>query len=217
MTTTEPKPKRKHARRTTALIVALLCFAAPAGASIIVQNYMEADVVAAPPCFVKTAGADPTGSTLSTFDATGANTIAVDGVDLLEEKISVTGMIGDRVIYTDVVHYENNCTEPITMNLTTVTAGGDWTGVSMELWVSNVAAPADIDPNLDAAGGTSDWNDTAISVPAGTTAGPLTLSTGTVTIPALSEVHGAFVVSTDNTAATGDTATLNWMAEATIN
>lgn len=215
--TNEPKPRWKTARRTTALIVALMCFAAPAGASIIVQNYMEADVVAAPACFVKTTGDDPAGSTLGTFDATGANTITVDGVSLLEEKISVTGMIGDRVIYTDVVHYENNCLEDITVNLTTVSAGGDWTGTAMELWLSNVAAPADIDPNLDAAGVGSDWNDTGISVPVGTTAGPLVASTGAVLIPAGQQIQGAFVVSTDNGASTGDTATLNWVAEATIN
>ena len=85
----------KFTRRSAAIIVALLMVAAPASASIIVQNFMEADITAAPPCFVKTTGDDPANSTQASFDATGANTIAVDGVDLLEEKISVTGMTGD--------------------------------------------------------------------------------------------------------------------------
>jgi len=213
------KPTWKATRRSAAVLVALMFVAAPAGASIIVQNYMEADVIAAPPCFVKTTGADPAGSTLSTFDAT-TNTISVDGTDLLEEKISVTGMVGDRVIYTDVVHYENNCAEPIDVNLTTVEASGDWSGVSAELWISNVAAPADIDPNLDAAGAASDWNDTGIVVPAGTTAGAFVASTGVVTVPVGGEVHGAYVISTDNsitpTIPPTAIATLNWVAQATI-
>jgi len=209
----------KATRRSAAVLVALMFVAAPAGASIIVQNYMEADIVAAPPCFVKTTGDDPAGSTLSTFDAT-TNTIAVDGTNLLEEKITVTGMVGDRVIYTDVVHYENNCDEPINVSLTTVDASGDWTGVAAELWISNVAAPADIDPNLDAAGAASDWNDTGIIVPAGTAAGPLVLSTGVVTVPAGGEVQGAYVISTDNsvtpTVPPTTIASLNWVAQATI-
>ena len=143
----------KFTRRSAAIIVALLMVAAPASASIIVQNFMEADITAAPPCFVKTTGDDPANSTQASFDATGANTIAVDGVDLLEEKISVTGMTGDRVIYTDVVRYENNCTEAIDVVLTTNAVSGDWSELAAEIWISNIAAPAAVDPNLDGVGG----------------------------------------------------------------
>ena len=162
---TPKKSRFKFTRRSAALVVALLMVAAPAGASVIVQNFMEADITAAPPCFIKTEGSDAANSTQATFDDS-SNTIAVDGVDLLEEKISVTGMTGDRVIYTDVVHYENNCAEPIDVVLTTNAVAGDWTNLAAEIWISNNGAPAAIDPNLDGVGG--DWNDDYIIVPAGT-------------------------------------------------
>lgn len=203
----------KFTRRSAAIVVALLMVAAPASASIIVQNFMEADITAAPPCFIKTEGSDAANSTQASFDDS-SNTIAVDGVDLLEEKISVTGMTGDRVIYTDVVHYENNCAEPIDVVLTTNAVAGDWTNLAAEIWISNNGAPAAIDPNLDGVGG--DWNDDYIIVPAGTAAGAFVDSTGTITVPAGGEVHGAFVVSSD-VAFTAGTATVNWVAQATIN
>ncbi len=204
----------KFTRRSAAIIVALLMVAAPAGASIIVQNFMEADITAAPPCFVKTTGSDPLNSSQASFDASGANTIAVDGVDLLEEKITVNGMTGDRVIYTDVVRYENNCLEPIDVVLTTNAVAGDWTNLAAEIWISNIAAPAAVDPNLDGVGG--DWNDDYIIVPAGTTAGAFVDSTGVITVAPGAEVQGAFVVSSD-VAFTAGTATVNWVAQATIN
>ena len=204
----------KFTRRSAAIIVALLMVAAPAGASIIVQNFMDADITAAPPCFVKTTGDDPANSTQASFDATGANTIAVDGVDLLEEKISVNGMTGDRVIYTDVVRYENNCAEAIDVVLTTNQVSGDWSELAAEIWISNIAAPAAVDPNLDVAA--DNWNDDYIIVPAGTAAGAFVDSTGVITVAPGGEVQGAFVVSSD-IAFTAGTATVNWVAQATIN
>ncbi len=204
----------KFTRRSAAIIVALLMVAAPASASIIVQNFMEADITAAPPCFVKTTGDDAANSTQASFDATGANTIAVDGVDLLEEKISVNGMTGDRVIYTDVVRYENNCAEAINVVLTTNQVSGDWSELAAEIWISNIAAPASVDPNLDVAA--DNWNDDYIIVPAGTAAGAFVDSTGVITVAPGGEVQGAFVVSSD-IAFTAGTATVNWVAQATIN
>lgn len=204
----------KFTRRSAAIVVALLMVAAPASASIIVQNFMEAEITAAPPCFIKVAGADAA-STLAGFDDT-TNTTPVDGVDLLEEKIDLTGMEGDRVVYTDMVEYQNNCAEPIDVVLTTNTVSGDWADVAAEIWISNVAAPANIDPNLDAAGAATDWNDTYILVPAGTAAGAFVDSTGVVTVPAGQTVQGAFVVSTDNGGIAGANPVVNWVAQATI-
>ena len=123
-------------------------------------------------------------------------------------------MTGDRVIYTDVVRYENNCTEAIDVVLTTNAVSGDWSELAAEIWISNIAAPAAVDPNLDGVGG--DWNDDYIIVPAGTAAGAFVDSTGVITVAAGGEVQGAFVVSSD-IAFTAGTATVNWVAQATIN
>ncbi|MEM7093191.1 MAG: hypothetical protein AAF567_09335 [Actinomycetota bacterium] len=201
-------------RRSAAIVVALLMIAAPAGASVIVQNYMEAEVSAVAPCFAKTVGADPdpvgTPGALITYDGTG-NTTTVDGVDLIEERITLTGMVGDRVIYTDVVNYVNNCTDPITVQLTSTGVSGDWSDFSAEIWISNVANPANIDPNQDPAL-TDDWNDTLLFVGDPFVAG----STGSVVVAPGASVQGAFVVSTDVAIAGGTTATVNWVAEATL-
>lgn len=217
----DPTPKRRSfrawafTRRTASVLVALMLVAAPAGASIIVQNYMEADITAAPPCFVKITGDDPTTSSQATFSADPLTDItAVDGVDLLEEKITVTGMTGDRVIYTDVVRYQNNCLEAIDVMLTGTVASGDWTNVAAEIWISNVVAPGDIDPNLEVLPA-DDWQDDHITIPANS-AGAIADATGVVTVPAGSEIRGAFIVSSD-VAFTGGTATANWVAQATIN
>ena len=215
-TTTPTKKKRRFAgftftRRSASVIVALLMIAAPAGASVIVQNYMEADITATPPCFVKVAGTDAS-TALATFDGT-TNTVGVDGVDLIEEEIGIQGMTGDRVIYTDMVRYQNTCGQDIDVVLTTNVVSGDWTNVAAEIWISSVAAPANIDPNLDGVGG--DWEDDYIIVPAGTGAGAFVDSTGVVTVPNGGEVQGAFVVSSDVAFTTG-TATVNWVAQATL-
>lgn len=214
---TPKKSRFKFTRRSAALVVALLMVAAPAGASVIVQNFMEAEITAAAPCFVKTAGSDAS-TALASFDDT-TNTITQDGVALLEEKVDLTGMRGDRVIYTDMVHYENNCGQPIDIVLTTNSVSGDWSGVAAEIWLSNTtvaAGPANIDPNLDGAGG--DWADDYIIVPAGTTAGSFIDSTTVVTVAAGQALQGAFVVSTENGWSPGAAGApvINWVASATI-
>jgi|GEM_PF-3468311 len=225
-----PTPRRRRrvagtglrfTRRSASILIALMMVAAPAGASIIVQNYMEADITAAPPCFVKETGTDPTNSTQATFtnDPIASPTnltpdvITVDNVSLLEEKISVTGMTGDRVIYTDVVRYVNNCDEDITVQLSTTGISGTWTNVAAEIWISESETPAAIDPNLDPVA-TDDWNDDAIVIPAGS-ASTFADTTGAVVIPSGEQRLGAFVVSTD-VAFTAGTATVNWVASATI-
>ena len=213
-----PQKKRrfggfKFTRRSAAIVVALLMIGAPAGASVIIQNYMEADITAAPPCFVKSAGTDASGTALADFDDL-TNTRPIDGVDLLEEKIDVQGMIGDRVIYTDVVRYENNCLQPIDVVLVADAISGDWTNVSAEIWISNVEAPTNVDPNIDVPA--DEWQDDNITVTAGAAAGPYTDSTGVVTVAPGDEIQGAFVVSSDVAFVAG-TATINWVAQATLN
>lgn len=216
-TQTPQKKKRRFAwkftRRSAATVVALMMLAAPAGASIIVQNYMEADIVAAPPCFNKTAGADAVDGTtdgtdeLVTFDGTATDTI--DGVTLTEEKITVQGMTGDRVIYTDVAHFNNDCDSDIVVQLTAQANGTAWTGVHGEIWLSNIEDPTDVDPSVDVLA--NEWNDTAIEVTDGAIG---VASTGAVTVPAGQSVQAAFVLATAPDFA--GTATINWVAEATI-
>ena len=148
-------------RRTAAVFVVMLMIAAPAGASVIVQNFMEAEIGATPACFYEHEGDDPANSGQASFSTD--EVIAMDGVDLTEGKITLNGMTGDRVVYTDVVHYVNNCTQPVDFYLTAGTVGGDWENLGAQIWISNVADPAEIDPNLDPELN-DDWQDTHIQI-----------------------------------------------------
>lgn len=206
-------------RRTAAITVAFLCIAAPAGASVIVQNFMHAEIASAPACFVKIDGQDtiPGNTSLADLDEASTSTDRdVTGTELLEEHIRLEGQIGDRVIFTDIVRYVNKCDEAVDVMLTSAVASGDWTDMAAEIWISNVASPVNMDPNVDVLA--DEWNDTAIIVANG--GAVLPASTGVVTVASGSEIQGAFVVSTGVGRAVTpalDAAELIWTAQATIN
>lgn len=212
--------RKKQARRGSLVMVATLMFASPAMASLIVQNYMEADVTVADACFTKVAGQDPVSYTgtdaddpLASFDGVN-NTVLVSGVNLLEEKLTIRGMKGDRVTYTDVVRYKNTCDVDLDVVLIAdgSTAVGDWTERSARIYISTVAAPAALPGDLTS----TDWNSQPIIVTAGS--GAITAPnnrTGSVTIAAGGEVRGAVVVAAGNTATTTGVGTVNWIATAT--
>lgn len=194
-------------RRAASLVLAFTLVATPAMASIIVQNYMQADITAQPACFHKVAGSDTAlAGSLVTFNGT-ATTTSADNVTLLEETLGITGMIGDRVTYTDIVRYKNDCSFPLTLTLNSATATS-WNGPSARLYVSKVATPVDDLSN------TTDWDATPITV---TSTGTVsTAATGSVTIAAGSEAQGAIVVETPSTATAASTiGTMNWIAQAT--
>lgn len=210
--------KGRISRRAALVVTAITVFATPAFASLLVQNFMEADVTVADACFVKVAGADiaqytPTDADdpSAAFDST-TNTITVDGADLLEEKLTVRGMVGDRVTYTDVVRYENNCDVPLDVTLvaSTTTATGDWTDRSARIYISDVAVPTG-----RPGAATSGWNATPIVVDADTgNIAATNAQTGTVTVAPGGEVRGAISVSAGVTASTAGIGTVNWVAEA---
>ncbi|MEZ5342668.1 MAG: hypothetical protein R2706_14840 [Acidimicrobiales bacterium] len=193
-------------------------FATPAMASLIVQNYMEADVSVADACFSKAPGRDPityTGSDadnpLAGFNDTN-NTVQVSGANLLEEKLTIRGMRGDRVMYTDVVRYQNTCDVPLKVSLIAdgTTATGDWDDRSAQIYISTVGAPGSLpgDPS------STDWDNQPIIVTANSAAiSAPNNRTGTVTIPAGGEVRGAVVIAA-GVDATNGIGTVNWIATA---
>ena len=214
-------------RRAMLIIVAMLVFATPAMASLVVHNFMEADITSADACFVKVAGDD-----FASYTGAGANDplssfsndettdlIQINGADLLEEKITVRGMRGDRVMYTDVVRYQNNCDISLDVRLVTdaATATGDWTDRSARIYLSALPATIGTDPaGLGRPGVTGDgWDVTPIVVEADTGAIPSgNQSTGTVTLAPGQELRGAFVISAGVNSSNGAVGTINWVAEA---
>jgi len=113
------KNKRNNSRVKNSLALATSIFsliAAPAFASICLQNFVEFEMVVEEPPIVKLAGedsntnfvdVDTTTGTVSNGDSTvdgGSNTL------LLQEQITFTCMKGDRAIYNDVLQIQNTDT-----------------------------------------------------------------------------------------------------------
>ncbi len=219
--------KGRISRRSALLASAAMVFATPAFASLVVQNFMEADIVTGDACFVKVAGddigsynaADPDDPN-ATFDGL-SNTIAVDGANLLEEKLTIRGMVGDRVTYTDVVRYQNTCNVPLDVTLVaSANATGDWTDRSARIYISDlsspIAGPEVVFPGFPGTAG-SGWNLNPIVVDANTgVINPLNSQTGTVTVSPGDEIFGAISISagigSSNNLA--DIGTVNWVAQA---
>lgn len=214
-------------RRAMLIIVAMLVFATPATASLLVQNFMQADVSSAEACFVKVAGDDTASYDGATFsanddstDAIDDDTVEINGVDLLEENITVEGMRGDRVMYTDVVRYQNNCDITMDIRLITdaTTATGDWTDRSARIYLAALTATVGADPTgLGRPGATGEgWDATPIIVEANTGTIPVgNQATGTVSVAPGQEIRGAFVISAGINASDTSIGTINWVAEAT--
>lgn len=209
-------------RRTAIGAAALMTVASPAFASLVIDNFMEANVSVSDACFVKVAGDDATTYTGTDADDPQVlfddedNRLTVDGVDLLEEQLSIRGMRGDRVYYTDIVRYRNDCDVTLQIQLTgaSVTDAGQWTDrsarvyLSDTVWTGEGAEPAFGVPGDPGSG----WNDTPIVVAVN---GSVTSSeTGTVTVPPGSQIRGAIAILAD--AEADDAASvLNWTAVAT--
>lgn len=160
----------------------------------------------APSCFAQVAGSDI--GVLTTTTVAGEQGPADETVTVIN-SVSLDAVAGGRVILTDVVEYQNNCIHDIEVALTADSVRGDWNAVSAQIWLSNTDTPAVTHPAVDAG---DDWNDTYITVAAGTEAGFITGQAGSVIIPAGSHVQSAFVI--DAGAGYDASATIRWTADA---
>ncbi len=205
--------KTKRISRPAALgFGAVLVFASPAMASLVVESFIEADIGVGASCLIESPGPDVANYTAvdaddpnATLDGTG-NTVQIGGQDLAETQVSVRGMIGDRVMYTDLVRYENNCGVDMSVALVSGTEVGDWTGLGAEIHLSSVAAPG-------TRPGGAGWAGDPITVTSG---GLLTNTrTGSVVIPAGESRVGAVVITAGVGADQTETNTISWTIEAT--
>lgn len=220
----------KISRRAALAIVGIMVFATPAFASLIVQNFMQADIQVGEACFVKVAGDDPISyvggdadDPLASFSndpnkAVDPDIIVVNGANLLEERLTVRGMRGDRVFYTDVVRYQNNCNIPLQIRLVTdaAAATGDWVDRSALVYLSSRPVAIGAEPSLGRPGTpNSGWDQTPIVVAATTGAIEFTNSqTGSVTVAPGQELRGAIVVLAGVNSSSNGIGTINWLAEA---
>lgn len=216
-------------RRAAFSLVAVLVFATPAAASFVLQNLMEGEIASSDACFVKVAGADASsypgaGATdpLAGFSNDPAtDTVVFDGVELSQERVTVRGMRGDLVTYTDVVRFQNNCSVPLDVSLVAdATSGtGDWIDRSARIYLSSSPVPIGGVPTLGRPGSAgSGWDPTAIVIEANSGAIPITNArTGAVTVDPGEELRGAVMVAAGINASNSSTGTVNWVVEAVNN
>jgi hypothetical protein len=226
----EKTSRRRVSRRAAIASVALMSVAAPAAASVIIENFIKADITVSAACFTKVGGQDhiaynnggvaPAAPTALWVNFDTTPTLSAGGVNLINETVSLRGYAGDRTRFTDVIRYKNTCGFPLSVKLiseadpATPTAGpavsGSWNGgVSVFLsTVSDVAGGAAPTSSVDFA--SVNWNKQFAIDNAGamTSAGSVS-----VTVPAGDELQGGFLVDLANTA-TG-TRTLRFTAQAT--
>lgn len=208
--------------RVAVLVLALLMLAVPALAAVITQNFLRADVSADAACFTKVPGADsvafnnPALDPYVEFDNTVAVADTGSGLSLLQERLTVEGYAGDRITYTDYVHYENNCDTPLTIQLVAeadfngdLAKEGTWADVQASIYLS-VAPNGTAGTDLSLA---SDWDTSPIVVNATAVPG----STGTVVVAPGDYVQGAIVIDADVASAGSGPYTLRYTAQATHN
>jgi hypothetical protein len=211
-------------RRWAIAALAVLLVAAPAAASVITQNFMRTDVTTDAACFHKAEGDDAANfgnaalDPYADVDLTSTITNPETNVTLLQETVTVIGYEGDRITYTDVVRYVNDCDYDISLRLVVEddAAGNagftasDWTDKAVSIYLS-LAAGAGSD-----FGDPSEWDGTPIVIAKGDAA-PSSAETGTVTLAAGDSVQSAFVIEVDHQGGSfaSTTGTLRYTAEAT--
>ena len=222
MTTVSTLRKRRMRRRAAALTAGMLSVATVAGASVLIQNFMAADFKAGnPPCLIKTAGEDSNDPGDDTdfegFDFT-LGTTNVDNVDLTQEKITINGLTGDRVVAEEVYVIENNCDSELTVSLVNGALTGPFDQRHLEVWLGQPTTGGGATATTTGFPGSTNTTWTAVplefdpAVAPATTGTVTTGTSGTVVIPAGEEVPVGMVVSTGATATGTDTAT--WTVQA---
>jgi hypothetical protein len=206
--------RRRRSLRFAVAGIAVLA-ATPAAASVVMQNFARADVNTAAACMVKVVGSDSTAYNdplklpYVAFSDTGS--ISANSTNLINEKISITGLKGDRLMVSDAMRIKNTCNYPINVQLTaeadaaTPTANAavsTWPNLYMRLYVASSSSAA-----LPAAGkalpftALNGWDQNPIVVSA---AGAVTASqTSSVALAANAELQVGALIDADRAAAAG--------------
>ncbi len=210
--------KGRITRRTALAATAMTVFATPAFASMVIQSYMRADVNAVDTCLVTKAGED-----VGTYnDVAGANvdfgSSAVNNgrVEIEEDRVSVTGMAGDRVIYNDVARLQNTCAVALDISLNMDgTQGPNWADRYAEVYISSVATPLDSTASLgyptDSSG---NWGVQPLVVDG--LGNAVQAATGSVTLQPNEELRVATLIEAGIVSSTSNpTSSMSWEVKAT--
>lgn len=151
------KPKRRLGRTIAAAAAALAVTAAPAAATVAMQNMVEANIKTTTACMAKIAGGDTSSTSgLVSFNTTATQT-TTDGVAMLNELFTVTAVKGDRLVSSDAGAVKNNCTYSLVVTVRVEDQFGDpkwagpWTDLAATLYLGKANGAAD--PTF----GATDW------------------------------------------------------------
>jgi hypothetical protein len=147
--------KMRMTRRGAGMLIALMLIAVPAAAAVMTQTFVKATASLDDTCFDLEAGSDVTSFPgLVTFDPGPTIQAAGGNADLVAAEVTVKGQVGDRVIYTDVAFFSNDC-GTVTLRLLSASdpAGGDelepavgpgtiWEDVDIYVYVENTSTPS---------------------------------------------------------------------------
>ncbi len=209
---TQGNSQGRFNKKWAIVALAVMLFATPAAAGIIVQNFLRADITINDPCFTKTDGPDvASASGLLTFDTTATVADPAGGVDLLQETATFQAYAGDRMLYTSAINFNNTCGHDL--DLTFISADDPAGGLALD----TAAAFADMDVRMylpDAGGAavpglTGTWVE-MLSVIGGTA----TNGTTPVVLPSGGTLTMAVIIDADAAATTPTTGTLRWIAQA---
>jgi hypothetical protein len=205
-TASAPIPASRRRRRSLRFAVAGIAVlaATPAAASVVMQNFVRADVDKADACMVKVAGKDA-----GTFNNPGklpyvafsdADSIVVNDTKLINETLSITALKGDRLLVSDGMRIVNKCAYSITVQLAAEAdpAGGaaieNWKEMHMELFLASKPGGAGTLPFSAA----TNWDMSPVVANADGSLGNTV--TGSVTLGAGEEVQVGAMIDTDRNA-----------------
>jgi hypothetical protein len=218
--------RRRRSLRFAVAGIAVLA-ATPAAASVVMQNFARVDVNTANACMVKVLGSDSTAysdvAKLPYVAFSDTASISANGANLINEKISITGLKGDRLLISDAMRIKNTCGYSINVQLTaeadaaTPTANpaiSTWPNLHMKVYVASSASAA-----LPAAGkalpftALNGWDTSPITV---TSAGAVTTAqTGSIALAAGAELQVGALIDADR-AATAGTGVLRFTVAGTL-
>lgn len=219
-----PEQKRRMTLRGAVAAILAIAVATPVLAAVLIQNFMRADIEAVAACFTKVEGSDattynaPLADPYANVDTT--STVSANGIDFLQEEVTVKGYDGDRTIYTDVVRYQNNCDNPLSVQLILEddVAGNprveNWGAGDLATAVYLSDVPVAI--GAPANGGTdlvTNWDGSPIFVDGN--ANVVNAQTGSVVIAPGEEIISAFRIDVSD-GSQGTTGTLRYTAVATV-
>ena len=216
--------RRRMTLRGAVAAILAIAVATPVLAAVLIQNFMRADIETVAACFTKVEGGDAT-----TYSAAGADpyanvdttsTVTANGIDFLQEEVTVKGYDGDRTIYTDVVRYQNNCDNDLSvqLRLENDVAGNarvqNWGAGDMAAAIYLSDVPVTIDDPAN--GGTdlvTNWDGSPIMVDG--SANVVNANTGSVVIAPGEEIISGFRIDVSD-GSQGQTGTLRYTAVATV-